>query len=149
MNNQVVYYKSLHDHRKLCSTRAKLDILARAERFNVPDNRPLAVYKRNWHSKRPSYITRKEVTKRLNEADRAIYYDHNVPFTKKWTPHSCHIGATALLFACFCDPEIVKTQLCWASEKWREYICFTPINAGVHLKALAEVNTYNFDFDIA
>ena len=149
MNNQVVYYKSLHDHPKWCLTRAKLDILARTERLKVPDNLPLAVYKRNWASKRPSYMTRKRVTVRLNEAGRAVYYDHNVPFTKKGTPHSCCIGATALLFARFCNPEIVKTQLCWASEKWREYIRFTPISARVHSKAVTEVNTDNFDFNIA
>ena len=149
MNNQVVFYKSLHDHPEWCSTRAKLEILRRAKRLGVPDDRPLAVYKRNWHSKFPSYMTRKRVTFRLNEAGRAVYYDRNVPFTKKWTPHSCRIGATALLFARFRDPEIVKTQLRWASEKWREYIRFTPINAGVHSQAVAEVDTDNFEFDIA
>lgn len=101
MNNQVVHYQSLHDHRKWCSTRAKLEILAREKRLKVPDNRPLAFYKHNWYSKRLSYFARKEVTKHMNEAGTAVYYDRNIPFTKKWTPHSCRIGATVLLFARF------------------------------------------------
>ena len=117
MNNQVVHCQSLHDHPEWCSTQAKLEILARAERLKVPDNRPLAVYMRNWCSLQPSFNARKEVTKQMNEADRAVYYNLNVPFTKKWTPHSCRIGVTALLFAHFQDLEILKTQLCWASDK--------------------------------
>ena len=73
MNNQVVHYQSLHDHPKWCSTRAKLEILAHVERLKVPENQPLAVYRQNWCSKQPSYITRKEVTKQLNEVGRAVY----------------------------------------------------------------------------
>ena len=64
-------------------------------------------------------------------------------FDKKWTLHSVQIGATALLFARFRDPELLKIQLQWDSNKWREYIQFTPILVALHSKALVEVNTDN------
>ena len=66
---------------------------------------------------------------------RGMYFD------KKWMLHSVQIGATALLFARFWDPELLKIQLRWDSDKWRECIQFTPSLVALHSKALVEVDT--------
>ena len=107
----------------------------------MKDNEPLAVYQRNWCSKKGSYILRAEAQKRMNEAGKACHSQPGIKCTKKWTLHSCRIGATALLFARYRDPELLKAQLRWDSEKWREYLRFAPILAGLHAKAIVDVNT--------
>ena len=115
-----------------------ISILNRHEDLGMDAAEPLAVYKRNTFSLRGSFITKFEVQRRMTLAARAVY--PSTPFTKKYTLHSCRIGATALLFARYRDPELTRTQLRWDSEKWREYIRFTPINAALHHgKAVADV----------
>ena len=53
----------------------------------------------------------------------------------KWTCHSGHIGATALLFVKFKDPLLIKNQLVWACNKFEVYIQHRPILAKLHTKA--------------
>ena len=140
-NNITIWYKSTPEDPIWCPTRAKLRILARHQRLQMEDNEPLAVYRRNRLSARGSYILRDAAEERMNRAGKACHSNLNVPCTKKWTLHSCRIGAVALLFARFRDPELIMYQLRWDSDKWREYIRHTPILAGLHAKALVDVDT--------
>ena len=90
-------------------------------------------------------MIKKGVIKQISTAGRAIYFKlgRGMYFDKKWTLHCVRIGATALLFARFRDPKLLKIQLQWDSNKWKEYIRFTPILAAQHSKVLVEVDTDN------
>ena len=106
---------------------------------------PLAVYRSNKNSARGTYLQRPGVIKKLNKANKAVYFKSGckMRFDKSWTLHSIQIGATALLFARFRDKQLLKIQLRWDSNKWRDYIRYTPILAALHSKALVDVNTDN------
>ena len=138
-NNTTVFYASTHD--QWCPTRAKLNILRRHIELDFDKDTPLAVYNRNYRSIFGSYITRASATRHINEAGKAVY--GHIKHTKgnPWTLHSIRIGATALLYARHRDVELLQLQLRWDSEKWREYIRFTPILAALQAKAIIDVDT--------
>ena len=46
-----------------------------------------------------------------------------------------------MLYARFQNKELIKSQLRWASDKWRDYIRYTPVLAGLHARALIDVDT--------
>ena len=142
-HNITVTYAATPEAPMWCPALRMLSILKRHHRLNMRSDQPLAVYKRNPLSNKGSFILKVEVKKRMTRAAKAVY--PSTPFTKNYSCHSCRIGATALLFARYRDPELVRKQLRWDSEIWREYIRFTPINAGLHGNAVATVDTDNVD----
>lgn len=141
-HNTKITYKTLPSTApEWCPTRAMLRILRRHRRLGAPDNKPLAVYKRYPGSKWCSYMTKAEVTRKINNAGRECYSTPGVPFTKKWTLHSCRIGAVAILYGLYQDAELIRSQLRWDSEKWRAYIRHTPINAVLHGRAVETIDS--------
>ena len=141
-HNVKIIYKTLPaKDAQWCPTRAMLRILRRQQRLRAPDNKPLAVYLRCPGSRWCSYMTKAEVTRKINNAGRECYSTPGMPFTTQWTLHSCCIGAVAILYGLYQDPELIRSQLRWDSEKWRAYIRYTPINAVLHGRAVATVDS--------
>lgn len=141
-HNTKITYKTLPSTApEWCPTRAMLRILRRHRRLGAPDNKPLAVYKRCTGSQWCSYMTKAEVTRKINNAGRECYSTPGVPFKKKWTLHSCRIGAVAILYGLYQDAELIRSQLRWDSEKWRAYIRHTPINAVLHGRAVETIDS--------
>ena len=107
----------------------------------MSEDDPLAVYKRNANSIEGSFLLKETCEDYLNKAGTATYPNVNTNVKQSWTLHSVQIGATTLLYARFQNKELIKSQLRWALDKWREYIRYTPVLAGLHARALIDVDT--------
>ena len=118
----------------------------RHERLGVPDNYPLAVYKRNANSKSYSFFVARGVQEILQLAGWKVYYP-DVPKKDadvRFTCHSIRIGACALLYSQNASKDTIQSRLRWLSDNWKRYICHIPAVAAIQKKAVYHADTDSY-----
>ena len=119
--------------------------------MNAASGTPLAIYKKNRGSKKPSYLLKRGVELKLQTAARKIYYPECESLSEspaKVTLHSIRIGAAMILFAKRWDDTNIMGRLRYKSTRFRMYHRNVPALAALHAKAVTEaaINQYDFNY---
>ena len=119
--------------------------------MNATSGTPLAIYKKNRGSKKPSYLLKRGVELKLRTAAWKIYYPECETLSEspaKVTLHSIRIGAAMILFAKRWDDTNIMGRLRYKSTRFRMYHRNVPALAALHAKAVTEaaINQYDFNY---
>ena len=119
--------------------------------MNATSGTPLAIYKTNRGSKKPSYLLKRGVELKLRTAAWKIYYPECETLSEspaKVTLHSIRIGAAMILFAKRWDDTNIMGRLRYKLTRFRMYHRNVPALAALHAKAVTEaaINQYDFNY---
>ena len=134
-----------------CPVKSAHNIAVRFVEMNATSGTPLAIYKTNRGSKKPSYLLKRGVELKLRTAAWKIYYPECETLSEspaKVTLHSICIGAAMILFAKRWDDTNIMGRLRYKSTRFRMYHRNVPALAALHAKAVTEaaINQYDFNY---
>merc|ERR1712115_303424 len=130
-----------------CPVKAAHSIAIRFIELNAHSGTPLAIYQRNRHSMKSSYLLKRGVETKLQTAAWKIYYPECDTLSEspaKITLHSIRIGAAMILFSKQWDDTNIMGRLRYKSTRFRMYHRNVPALAALHAKAVtdAAINQY-------
>jgi hypothetical protein len=142
--NESISYVKNDDDPAFCAVTNFHRVLVRAMRLQIPNNEPLAVYRRFQGSARPTNIGVRSIVRVMNEAAKAVYGTDDLKQAgMSFTPHSLRIGACVLLHSQGMDKEMIKFRLRWCSDAFMAYLRDVPSLAAAHNQAMNSASLDN------
>ena len=128
-----------------CFVRAGLRVYNRfVELCNKPHT-PVALYRRNLGSKKPTWLVKKSIESKLKFAAWKVFYPEEKLISgslAKITLHSIRIMAAILLFEAKATDLVVMGRLRYLSQGFQMYYRNIPVLAKIHARAIESSSNY-------
>ena len=129
-NGQKLTFSKNDEIHNRCPVRAALRIRARALRYNIPVDAPLAIYREP--SGKICLIDNTHVEHFLQSLATVVYNISDKNELKKFTSHSIRVGACVVLHENNCSGAFIKLRLRWRSDAFLVYLRNTTKLAQLH-----------------
>jgi hypothetical protein len=131
-----------------CVPSAVMRIKQRARRMGMQGTEPLAVYKAQAGSKRPSFFSNQTIIPLLQAMARATYGITDLKAAGlRYTGHSFRVGAAVLMHSNGATEVEIQQRLRWASDTYKLYLRKMPQNAIRHMRMFntGDVDSWEVD----
>ena len=129
-NGQFLVFSANPTKLGRCPVRAALRIRARAQRYNISPQHPIAIYRHDTGV--PHLITNKHVENFLQKLAKSVYNITKKEDLQRFTSHSIRVGACVVLHENNCTAEFIKVRLRWRSDAFLMYLRNTIKLASLH-----------------
>ena len=132
-NGQKLTFTQNNKSPHRCPVRAAMRIRARCQRYSLPHDHPMAIFRDD--SGNLKLIDNKHVELVLQKLAKSIYNISDENELKRFTTHSIRVGACVVLHENNSSAEFIKLRLRWRSDAFLVYLRNTIKLANLHNEA--------------